>query len=101
MYSYIYWLIIFVLAPTAIFWIAYPFVIKKYYRTLLLCFICALIFSIPWDIWAQKTNIWYWPANKVIGIYFLGLPLEEYLFIVFVTILISTVVLILREKSKI
>ena len=101
MYSYIFWLLIFVLIPTIILWVIYPFIIKKYYRTLILCSVGSLIFSIPWDIWAKKTNIWYWPRYKIIGVYLFGLPLEEYLFIIFATVFISTITLILRKKTNI
>lgn len=86
--------------PTIILWFLFPLVFKKYWKVLVMCALWALVFSVPWDIWAKRTRIWDWPAENVLGIYIQGLPLEEYFFIIFVTVLISTITLVFYQKSK-
>lgn len=98
MYGYILWLAIFIVAPTITMWVLFPFIIKKYRKVLLLCALWALVFSIPWDLWAVYTKIWYFPPENILGIWLCGLPLEEYLFIVLVTVLVSTFTLVLKYK---
>ena len=94
---YIYWLTIFVWLPLIILWALNWKYLSQYKKTFLYCVIWALIFSIPWDIWAIRTDIWRFPADTNIGVLIGGLPLEEYFFMIFVTMLVSTVVLLLRK----
>ena len=96
--SYIYWLTIFVWLPTIVLWAINWKYLSQYKKTFLYCIIWALIFSIPWDIWAVKAQIWNFPQDTNIGLWIGGLPIEEYFFMVFVTVLISTVVLLLRKR---
>jgi lycopene cyclase domain-containing protein len=96
--TYIYWLSIFVWFPLIILWAANWKYLWQYKNTFLYCIIWALIFSIPWDIWAVRTKIWIFPEDTNIGAWIGGLPLEEYLFMIFVTMLISTITLLLRRR---
>jgi lycopene cyclase domain-containing protein len=96
--TYIYWLSIFVWLPIIVLWAMNWTYLSRYTRTFLYCVIWSLLFSIPWDIWAVKAQIWIFPQNTNVGLQIGGLPLEEYFFMIFVTILISTVVLLLRKK---
>lgn len=98
--NYIVWLTIFVWLPTVLLWLTHLKTLKKYLRTFSFCVFWALVFSIPWDLWATKTNIWSFPAGHNLGIWIGGLPLEEYFFIVFVTFLVSTLTIVLKEKFK-
>jgi len=95
--EYIFWLAIFVWLPIIILWAMNWEYLLKYKRTFLYCIIWAFIFSIPWDIWAVRADIWHFPSDTNIGVLIGGLPLEEYFFMAFVTILISTVVLLLKK----
>ena len=96
--AYIYWLSIFVWLPLLILWVVNWKYLSRYKKTFLYCIEWALLFSIPWDIWAVKVQIWLFPQDTNIGLWIGGLPLEEYFFIIFVTMLISTIVLLLRRK---
>lgn len=96
--NYIYWLSIFVWLPLIVMWVVNWRYLSKYRKTFLYCIIWALIFSIPWDIWAVKSQIWIFPADTNLGVIINGLPLEEYFFMIFVTMLISTAVLLFRKK---
>ena len=96
--AYIYWLTLFVWLPIIVLWAINWKYLSKYRKTFLYCTIWALIFSIPWDIWAVKAEIWNFPHDTNVGVLIGGLPLEEYFFMIFVTVLISTVVMLLRKK---
>ncbi len=96
--TYIYWLSIFVWLPIVVLWVTNWKYLSKYRKTFLYCIIWALVFSIPWDIWAVKAQIWNFPQDTNVGIWVSGLPLEEYLFMIFVTVLISTVAMLLRKR---
>ena len=72
----------------------------QYKRVFIYCIIWSLVFSIPWDIWAVRTQIWHFPSDTNIGLWIGGLPLEEYFFMIFVTLLVSTVVLLIRKSIK-
>ena|SRR3989344_9162118 len=95
---YIYWLTIFVWLPIIVLWVLNWEYLSHYKKTFLYCALWALAFSIPWDIWAVRAQIWSFPADTNIGLWVGGLPIEEYFFMIFVTILISTVVLLVRRK---
>jgi lycopene cyclase domain-containing protein len=72
-------------------------IIVRYWRTILFCIFWALIFSVPWDLWAIGSNIWMFPPETNVGLWF-GLPLEEYFFIIFVTVLISSLTIVVRVR---
>jgi len=98
MFTYLTWLLIFVWLPTLLLWITNFHTLRLYTKTLSLCIFFALVFSTPWDYWAIKTKIWVFPQDTNLGIWFGGLPLEEYLFIIFVTFEVSTLTLVLKHK---
>lgn len=99
-YTYLFWLTIFVWTPTLFLWIKNFNILRRYKRTLFFSIFGALIFSVPWDYWATKTKIWVFPQDTNLGIWLGGLPLEEYLFIIFATFEASTVTLLLKNQVK-
>ena len=100
MLSYLKWLTIFVWIPTLVLWVWNFRVLKRYKKTLLICVGCALLFSIPWDLWAIGTHIWIFPPENIVGIWLFGIPLEEYLFITTVTVEICTLTLVLKYTVR-
>mgnify|MGYP001580350402 CR=1 FL=1 len=96
--SYLMWLTILVCFPLSVLWLTHLKSLMKYKRTISLCVFSGLLFGIPWDYWAIQTRIWEFPRENIVGIWIAGIPLEEYLFLVFVTMLISTITLILKHR---
>jgi lycopene cyclase domain-containing protein len=96
--NYIYWLIVFAWSPILILWIINYKYLVKYKKTFIYCILWSLIFSIPWDMWAIKANIWVFPEGANLGVIINQLPIEEYFFMIFVTMFISTVVLLLKRN---
>ena len=98
--AYLMWLFIFLAAPTAVMWALKFHLLKHYIRPMLLVFIAVLVFAIPWDLWAVSIGVWGFPAKGISGIWILGLPLEEYLFMVLTTLQISSLTLILKYRRS-
>ena len=98
--EYIQWLSIFVWAPLLVLWILNWQYLSRYKQTFLYCIGFALLFSVPWDILAVQTQIWQFPQDTNLGIWISGLPLEEYLFMIFVTLLISTTTLLIKRRFE-
>ena len=98
--AYLHWLIIFVWLPLVILWTANWKYLARYKKTFLSCIGWALAFSIPWDLWAVQAQIWLFPQDTNIGLGIGGLPLEEYLFMIFVTMLISTITLLIKRRIE-
>jgi len=57
-----------------------------------------IIFGAPWDYIATKNKIWIFSADKIVGIWVLGLPIEEWLFFIFVTLLFTIITLVLWNR---
>ena len=95
--TYAKWLSLLVGLPLVVLWITHWKVLNQYRRTVGLCILSSLVFVIPWDYLAIQTRIWEFPRENIVGIWIAGIPLEEYLFLVFVTTLISTITLILKH----
>jgi lycopene cyclase domain-containing protein len=98
MLAYLIWLAVFVWSPLFVLWAGNREILRKHMKTLAVCVAGALAFAVPWDSWATATGMWSFPSDNVIGVYVINLPIEEYLFIIFVTLLGATATLVLRER---
>lgn len=94
---YLAWLFIFIVAPTLIMWSVFYSSLWKYKKTFIHCIITALLAGLLWDIFAIATKMWTWPDGCCVLPRVGPLPLEEVLFIVFVTCLVCTTTLVARE----
>ncbi len=99
--AYIYWLIIFIWLPLIILWVFNWNYLVKYKGTIFSCFVWSIIFSVPWDLWAVYTQIWIYPKAGILGVWVLGLPIEEYFFILTTPTLIATVTLLIKKRIEI
>ncbi len=95
--TYIFWLSLFVWTPTLLLWVCNFRYLSKFPRTIAFCVVGSLIFSVPWDIVAVRSNIWHFFDGHILDVWVVGLPIEEYLFIVSVAAYISTITLLLRK----
>ena len=100
MLSYWIWLAVYVFVPMVILFAWKKDIIMKYKKTVILGGIGSLVFAVPWDHFAIKEGLWWFPENEILGIWFLGLPLEEWLFISFIGMEITMMALIyMGEKN--
>lgn len=98
-YSYPIWLVIFVLLPNLILFLKYKKMLLPYKKIFLLTLMGSFLFSIPWDIIAVYEKIWYFKAPYILNIWFLGLPIEEHIFIAFVTLLFAQNIILLYARK--
>jgi lycopene cyclase domain-containing protein len=96
-FNYLIWLSLFVFVPTVALWLKFHQLLRNYPRTLLLVVVGATVVSVPWDLVAVQTRVWRFPKGCCIGPRVLSLPIEEYLFIIFVSVYIATATLVLRH----
>ncbi len=83
-FYYLYCLVfIFAIPALALGYLIYPLIDKQ---NLLIFMIGITIIGSLWDVWAtrhgKRDPVWLWQFNKkdTLGLTFLGLPIEEYLF---------------------
>lgn len=98
--DYILWLLLVVWIPLALLWIRHFHYLKGYLRTFRFVIVASLIITIPWDILAVRADIWHYFEGHILGVWFLWLPIEEYLYILTVSVYIATGTLLLRRWAK-
>lgn len=98
MYSYPLWLLIFVIFPIIFIWFFKHKLLIKYFKAIGFAIIGAIIFSLPWDFIAIQERIWFYEKPYIFGVWFLGLPIEEYAFISLVTVLFSSITIVVWDK---
>ena len=98
MHSYPMWLAIFIILPLAALWTFGRRTLRKYARMLGLTAIGCLVVSVPWDILSVQGGIWYFKPPHIVGVWLLGLPIEEYVYIVGVGLLACSVTILLWER---
>lgn len=94
MYLYLELLIIFVVIPNAI--LLYLNRKEISLRTLLLSLVVLFCIAVLWDQLSVRMGVWSFSEHEIVGAVF-GLPVEEYLFFLFVPLL-SINIFVLIEK---
>jgi len=70
---------------------------KIHLKTLLVSLFILFLIAILWDPLSVRMGLWFFSQNEIVGLLF-GLPIEEYLFFIFVPLL-SINIYLLIEKS--
>ncbi len=96
-WEYIVWFALFAWLPTAILWIFYWPLYRKYKKVFIYCIAGAIIFGYPWDYWATHYWLWHFSGDHTLGIFLGGLPVEEYIFFASEALLYSSIALALRK----
>ena len=99
MYSYPIWLLLFLILPLALLWTWKYKILRKHAGVLGLTVIGCLAVSIPWDILSVNNRIWHFAKPHIFGLWLLGLPIEEYVYIACVGLLASSVTILLWELN--
>ena len=60
----------------------------------------SLVGGWAWDAWAVQFGVWYYAPGNNVGWWFLGLPLEEWLWIVGVTLMFGGLTVVLMEQKQ-
>jgi lycopene cyclase domain-containing protein len=97
MYRYIVLLTVFVVLPNII--LLYLNKKQLHVRTLLLSLLILFLIAIIWDQISVRLGIWSFSQEEIVGS-FLGLPIEEYLFFIFVPLLSINIYLLIVTAWK-
>ena len=98
-FPYIRWHIIFVILPSIIIWTLYWRYLIKYKQTIIWIAVLSFIWGIIFD-WVASPILKLWFFDNNLGVYFLGLPIEEYLFLIFVPQELTAILLLIRKNLK-
>jgi len=69
------------------------------FKNLMVSIIVLFIIGVIWDQISVRMSIWSFSQNKIIGNLF-GLPIEEYLFMIFIPLLVITVYTLVNKIMK-
>lgn len=94
MYLYFQLLCIFVILPSII--LFYLNGKKIHLKTLLLSLFILFLIAILWDQLSVRMGLWSFSQNEILGSLF-GLPIEEYIFFIFVPLLSINIYLLIEK----
>ena len=96
--TYLIWLFLFIGLPLLIIaWFGHGVLVQKQ-RALGLAVLGALVGGWLWDALAVRVGLWYYDPGNITGLWFLGLPLEEWLWILGVTLLFGAITVLLKSR---
>ena len=96
-YIYIVLMLIFAIIPSLI--LLYLLIDRINFKNLVICLFILFIVGVIWDQISVRLGIWSFSQDKILGNLF-GIPIEEYLFFIFVPILVITVYTLINKISK-
>ena len=92
------------LATIAVFtfpFVAYGLSRREFRKVLLAVGVIGVVIGGVWDtIATDLLNLWSFNPDTILGLWLLGLPLEEWFFFIFVSMGVGTVALKMREMLK-
>ena len=97
MYEYIVLMAIFAIIPSLI--LLYVVRDRINFKNLAISLFILFIIGIVWDQISVRLGIWSFSDGKIIGNLF-GVPIEEYIFIIFVPLLVITVYTLMNKPTK-
>ncbi len=97
MYLYILLLTVFVVLPNIV--LVYLNRKQIHARTLVPALLILFVIAIVWDQISVRLGIWTFSQQEIVGT-FLGLPIEEYLFFIFVPLLSINIFLLIEKTRK-
>jgi len=96
-YTYFVIMLIFAGIPLFFMWLTSFNLLLKYKRIFLYVLIGCLIFGGAWDYVAIKEGVWSF--TNILGVWILGLPVEEWVFIMIIGLSVSSLTLITIKKG--
>jgi lycopene cyclase domain-containing protein len=97
MYLYIELLIVFVVIPNII--LFYLNRKQLHLKTLFLSLLILFIIAVIWDQVSVRMGVWSFSQDEIVGS-LLGLPVEEYVFFIFVPLLSINIYLLVEKAWK-
>jgi len=69
------------------------------FKNLAISLFILFVLGVIWDQISVRLGLWSFSDDKIIGNLF-GIPMEEYIFIIFVTLLVITVYTLINKNSN-
>ena len=98
--TYLIWLVCFIGAPILALVIWRGRQLWQQRRALFWITLASLIGGWAWDAWAVRYELWTYDPNHIVGWWWAGLPLEEWLWIVGVTLMFGGLTVALAERAR-
>lgn len=98
--NYLLWLAIFVWVPEVFLYFRFPGLFRRHKKTLFLVAAGSVLFAVPWDYLAVRFGIWSFSPTLALGPDFGGLPLEEWLLYISLSILVAAVTLLVQKNYE-
>ena len=98
-WTYMLWLALFMGLP--LLWLLrWHRALRRQWRALALISLGALAGGWAWDALSVRLGVWYYSPQNVTNLWIVGLPVEEWLWIVGVTLLFGMLTLALIERER-
>ena len=96
--TYIIWLALFVGLPLIMLVVTARHMVWRQRRAMAWTLLGALVGGWAWDAGIVKLGAWDYIPEHIVGVWIGGLPLEEWLWIVGVTLMFAAVTVVLEER---
>jgi len=93
-YTYILLMMVFAIIPSFV--LLYLMRNKINFRNLIISLFILFLVGIIWDQISVRLGIWSFSDSKIVGNLF-GIPIEEYLFVIFVPLLVITIFTLINK----
>lgn len=96
-HPYLVWLILFLFLPSIIVWLVWGSYLKQYKKLFIGITMVSLVWGFCFDL-AENAFFHIWNYSNTVGVWFLGLPIEEYVLLLFLPQMLISILLVLRKK---
>ncbi len=100
-WTYLLWLALFIGLPLALLWLRWGQALWRQRRALAWTTLGALVGGWLWDGLAIRIAFWRYDPGTIAGVWLLGMPIEEWLWIAGVALLFGSLTVVLLERRAI
>ena len=98
--TYIIWLALFIGLPLLFIVLRWHWILRQQGRALVLTTLGALIGGWAWDALAVRFGLWLYDPSHILDRWYFGLPLEEWLWIIGVTLMFGSLTVVMMERRQ-
>lgn len=99
-FAYPIWLALCVALPLALVWLRYGGILARHGWALGWTTLGALVLGWLWNATAVRSGVWYYTQPETLGLWWLGLPLEEWFWMGGVSLLFACVTIVFKEQAR-